>query len=187
MIILISAVSSTGKTLMAQQLLEQYHIPYLSIDHLKMGLYRGDKNCGFTPLDSTEVIGDQLWPILKGIIMTNVENQQHNIIEGCYILPHYLNDFDSHYSEKIIPVFFGFSPNYIQENFETKIVQHRNAVEFRNWPEERTINELIKEHAEFKADCVKAGVKYFEIEKDYEEEILKVYDYIADEKRRIES
>src|SRR5699024_11360448 len=100
MIILISGVGSTGKTLMAQKLLERYHIPYLSIDHLKMGLYRGDKNCGFTPLDNTEIIGDNLWPILKGIIMTNIENEQHIIIEGCYILPHYLNDrSEEHTSE----------------------------------------------------------------------------------------
>lgn len=186
MIILISAVGSSGKTMMAQNLLEKYHIPYLSIDHLKMGLYRGDKNCGFTPLDSNEVIGDKLWPILKGIIMTNVENKQHIIIEGCYILPHYLKDFDSEYSENIIPVFFGFSANYIKENFEANIIKHRNAVELRNWPEERTIEELIKEHQKFKADCLIAGVKYFEIDKDYDREILKVYDYIEVEMRKID-
>ncbi|MFJ7826645.1 2-phosphoglycerate kinase [Psychrobacillus sp. NPDC096623] len=186
MIILISAVSGTGKTLMAQKLLEKYHISYLSIDHLKMGLYRGDKNCGFTPLDSTEFIGDKLWPILKGIIMTNIENEQHIIIEGCYISPHYMKGFDINYSEKIIPVFLGFSTNYIQENFETKIVKHRNAVELRNWPEERTVKELIKEHKEFKTECLQVGVRYFEIENDYDKEILNVYDYIEDEKRRIE-
>lgn len=33
MIILISGNSCTGKTYMAQQLLERYHVPYLSIDH----------------------------------------------------------------------------------------------------------------------------------------------------------
>lgn len=186
MIILISGVGSTGKTLMAQKLLERYHIPYLSIDHLKMGLYRGDKHCGFTPLDNTEVIGDNLWPILKGIIMTNIENEQHIIIEGCYILPHYVKDFDIYYSKKIISVFLGFSTNYIQKNFETKIVKYRNAVERRNWPENRTIKELIKEHEEFKIQCLQAGVKYFEIEIDYDKEILKVYDYIETEKRRID-
>ncbi|KGR77983.1 2-phosphoglycerate kinase [Ureibacillus manganicus] len=185
MIILISAVSSTGKTLMAQKLLEKYHITYLSIDHLKMGLYRGDKNCGFTPLDSNEVIGDKLWPIVKGIIMTNIENEQHLIIEGCYILPHYLKDFDNFYSEKIIPVFFGFSTNYIQENFETKIVEHRNAIEHRAGSEERTVNEVINEHTEFKEACINADVRYFEIENDYDTEIMKIYDYIETEKRRI--
>ncbi|MBM7602736.1 putative acetyltransferase [Metabacillus crassostreae] len=187
MIILISAVSATGKTLMAQKLLEKYHISYLSIDHLKMGLYRGDKNCGFTPLDSTEVIGDKLWPILKGIIMTNIENEQHIIIEGCYILPHYMKNFEINYSEKIIPVFLGFSTNYIRENFETKIVKHRNKVELRNWPEDRTVEELIREHNEFKTKCLQADVRYFEIENDYDKEILNVYDYIEAEKWRIES
>jgi 2-phosphoglycerate kinase len=185
MVILISAVSGTGKTLLAQKLLERYHIPYLSIDHLKMGLYRGDKNCGFTPLDSTEFIGDKLWPILKGIIMTNIENDQHIIIEGCYIFPHYLKDFDINYSAKIIPVFLGFSKNYIQENFESKIVKYRNVVELRR-PEERTINELIMEHKEFKDKCLKAGVRYFEINNNYDKEILHVYDYIEAEKRKIE-
>ncbi|MCM3758266.1 2-phosphoglycerate kinase [Sporosarcina aquimarina] len=178
MIILISAVGSTGKTMMAQNLLERYGIPYLSIDHLKMGLYRGDKNCEFTPLDNTEVIGDYLWPILKGVIMTNIENEQHIIIEGCYILPHYLKDFDINYSKKIISVFLGFSSNYIQENFEARIVRYRNAVELRSCPEERTIKELITEHKEFKEYCLRSGVKYFEIKNDYEKEILEVYDYI---------
>jgi hypothetical protein len=49
------------------------------------------------------------------------------------------------------------------------------------------IKELIKEHKEFKTKCLQAGVLYFEIENDYDKEILTVYDYIEAEKRRIES
>lgn len=40
MIYLISGASHTGKTVLAQQLLERLHVPYLSLDHLKMGLIR---------------------------------------------------------------------------------------------------------------------------------------------------
>ena len=40
MVILISGSSHTGKTLLAQKLLEKYKFPYLSVDHLKMGLIR---------------------------------------------------------------------------------------------------------------------------------------------------
>ena len=40
MIILIAGASHTGKTALAQKLLEKYQYPYLSIDHLKMGLIR---------------------------------------------------------------------------------------------------------------------------------------------------
>ena len=50
MIFLITGASHTGKTLLAQRLLEKYHYPYLSIDHLKMGLIRSG-NTGLTPED----------------------------------------------------------------------------------------------------------------------------------------
>ena len=61
MVILISGNSCTGKTIMAQKLLEKYYIPYFSLDHLKMGLFQSDSSCGFTPLDNKEVIGKKLW------------------------------------------------------------------------------------------------------------------------------
>ncbi len=40
MIILIAGGTHTGKTLLAQKLLERIDFPYLSIDHLKMELVR---------------------------------------------------------------------------------------------------------------------------------------------------
>jgi ABC-type sugar transport system ATPase subunit len=134
-----------------------------------------------------EVIGEKLWPIIKGIIMTNIENNQSIIIEGCYLLPHYINDFKKTYSEKIISVFLGFSANYIKENFTSNIVKHRNAIETRNYPEERTITECINEHDEFKTKCAEHGVEYFEIDKEYEQEMIKVYNFIETQKRIIDS
>lgn len=53
MIILITGASHTGKTLLAQRLLEKYHYPYLSIDHLKMGLIRSGMT-ELTPLSPDE-------------------------------------------------------------------------------------------------------------------------------------
>ncbi|MFD0618420.1 2-phosphoglycerate kinase [Paenibacillus sp. GCM10027629] len=186
MIILISGNSRTGKTLMSQKLLEKYQIPYLSIDHLKMGLYRGDSACGFTPLDSTELIGEKLWPIIKGIIMTNIENNQNIIIEGCYILPHFIKDFEVEYSEKIISVFIGFSQRYIEENFASNIVKHRNAIEDRSYSEDGIITDYINDHDAFRRKCLDSGVEYFEIDKNYEEEIIKVYDFIEIQKHEID-
>ena len=40
MILLIAGASHAGKTLLAQKLLERYGYPYISLDHLKMGLIR---------------------------------------------------------------------------------------------------------------------------------------------------
>ena len=179
MIILISGNSCTGKTLMAQKLLEKYKIPYFSIVLLKMGLYRGISDCGFTPLDSNEVIGDKLWPIIKGIIMTTIENKQSLILEGCYLLPHYLKEIEIMYPGEIISVFLGFTNKYINEKF-TNIINNRNAIETRGYEEERTIHDFINAHNEFRIICQEAKVQYFEIDQDYEEDIKKIYDYIED-------
>ena len=67
MIILITEASHTGKTLLAQRLLEQYHYPYLSIDHLKMGLIRSGMT-KLTPLSSDEELTQLLWPVVREMI-----------------------------------------------------------------------------------------------------------------------
>ena len=68
MILLLAGPSHTGKTALAQRLLEQYHYPYLSIDHLKMGLIRSGQT-GLTPMDD-DALTAYLWPILREIIKT---------------------------------------------------------------------------------------------------------------------
>ena len=72
MVILIGGASHTGKTALAQQLLEKYHYPYLSIDHLKMGLIRSG-NTHLTPESSDGELTAYLWPIVRQIANTAVE------------------------------------------------------------------------------------------------------------------
>lgn len=83
MIILIAGASHTGKTLLAQRLLEKYGYPYLSIDHLKMGLIRSGYT-SLTPESCDRELTDYLWPVVREIIKTAIENRQNLIVEGCY-------------------------------------------------------------------------------------------------------
>lgn len=76
MILLIAGASHTGKTALAQRLLEKYKYPYLSIDHLKMGLIRS-KNTMLTPMSDNAALTSYLWPIVREIIKTAIENQQN--------------------------------------------------------------------------------------------------------------
>lgn len=179
MVILLSAASCTGKTLLAKRLLENRNISHFSIDHLKMGLFRGDPNCGFTPTDSNEHIGGKLWPILRGIIMTAIENEQDLLIEGCYIFPEYLNDFDEEYLARILPVFICFSEEYIREHYLTGIIQHRQVVEKRDYEEDRSPEVFLNDHNTFKNKCKEYGVNCFEIQSDYVTEMNKVYEFIV--------
>ena len=68
MVILITGASHTGKTLLAQRMLEKYKYPYLSIDHLKMGMIRSGKT-NLTPGDD-DALTDELWPIVREMIKT---------------------------------------------------------------------------------------------------------------------
>ena len=70
MIIIITGATHTGKTLLAQSLLKKYKYPYLSIDHLKMGLIRG----GYTALtaEDDDEMTVYIWPVVREIIKTAV-------------------------------------------------------------------------------------------------------------------
>lgn len=83
MVVLIAGASHTGKTVLAQKLLETYRYPYLSIDHLKMGLIRSG-NTALTPLSDEKALTDYLWPIVREMVKTAIENKQNLIVEGCY-------------------------------------------------------------------------------------------------------
>ena len=96
MVILITGASYTGKTLLAQKLLEKYKYPYLSIDHLKMGLIRSS-NTKLTPLSEDSELTDYLWPIVREMIKTAIENNQNLIVEGCYIPFDWSKDFSEEY------------------------------------------------------------------------------------------
>ena len=72
MIIIITGASHTGKTVLAQKMLEKFNYPYLSIDHLKMGLIRSG-NTDLTPCDDDKDLTEYLWPIVREIIKTAIE------------------------------------------------------------------------------------------------------------------
>lgn len=112
MIILITGASHTGKTALAQKLLEKYKYPYLSIDHLKMGLIRSGKT-NLTPMDDNELT-EYLWPIVREMIKTAIENKQNLIIEGCYIPLCWQKDFEKEYLNNIKFYCLIMSEKYIK-------------------------------------------------------------------------
>ena len=180
MVILIAGASCVGKTFMAQKLLEKYRIPYFSIDHLKMGIYRSNKNCGFTPESADEIITGKLWPILKEIVKTIIENKQNIIIEGCY-LPETIDVMGYDYLKKIIIFCIGFSEQYIRQNLSTTIYANRSAIENKEYNIVKDIDNYITENKKRKQNCINNGIKYFEINEDYEREIADAYQWIEDE------
>ena len=132
MVVLIAGSTHTGKTLLAQRLLEKYKYPYLSIDHLKMGLIRSG-NTKLTVEDDKELT-EYLWKIIKEIIKTNIENRQNIIIEGCYIPFDWKKDFGKEYLKEIKYVCLIMTEEYINSNYNN-IQQYSNIIENRIYDE----------------------------------------------------
>lgn len=128
MIVLITGASHTGKTLLAQRMLEEYNYPYLSIDHLKMGLIRSG-NTDLTPEDDG-ALTDYLWPVVREIVKTAIENQQNLIVEGCYIPFDWRKDFSEDYLQSIRFVCLAMTDAYIDAHFD-EIKAHASAIETR--------------------------------------------------------
>ena len=128
MIVLITGASHTGKTFLAQRILESYGFPYLSIDHLKMGLIRSG-NTNLTPEDD-DALTDYLWPIVCEMMKTAVENRQNLVVEGCYVPPTWRQDFDSRYLEHIRFICLAMTDEYIDAHYD-EITSHASAIEAR--------------------------------------------------------
>ena len=165
MIILITGASHTGKTALAQKLLEKYKYPYFSIDHLKMGLIRSG-NTELTPMDDNELT-EYLWPIIREMIKTAIENKQNLIIEGCYIPFDWQKDFGSNYLESIKYYCLVMSEEYIRNHF-ADIKKYANVIENRLDDEWCTMESVLSENAQMLEFAKKYNVNYILIGDKYE-------------------
>lgn len=169
MIILITGASHTGKTLLAQKLLEKYKYPYLSIDHLKMGLIRSG-NTTLTPMSEDSDLTAYLWPIVREMIKTAVENEQNLIVEGCYIPFDWQKDFESDYLDNIKYYCLVMSENYIKNHF-ADIKKYASTIENRLDDEWCTIDSVLEDNANVLLLAKKHNANYIFIDDKYKIDI----------------
>ena len=168
MIVLITGASHTGKTVLAQKLLEKYKYPYFSIDHLKMGFIRSGYT-KLTPEDDDELT-EYLWPIVREMIKTAIENKQNLIIEGCYIPFDWANAFAKEYLDNIKYYCLVMSERYIKNNFDS-IKKYASAVENRLDDECCTMESVLKDNAHFFTSAKKHNVNIVFIDDSHEIDI----------------
>ena len=165
MIILITGASHVGKTALAQKLLETYYYPYLSIDHLKMGLIRSG-HTNLTPMSDDADLTAYLWPIVCEMIKTAIENKQNLIVEGCYIPFDWVNSFEQEYLEHIRYYCLVMSENYIKTHFND-IKKYACVIEERLDDTDCTMESVLEDNARRLELVKKYEVNYVLIEDVY--------------------
>ena len=146
MIIIITGASHTGKTVLAQKILEKLKYPYISIDHLKMGLIRSGYT-DLTPCDDDKLT-DYLWPIVSEMIKTAIENKQNLIVEGCYIPSDWQSSFDDGYLSQIQFMCLAMTDYYIDSYF-SDIIGHGSDIESRLDDSDCTVEWIKAENRRF--------------------------------------
>ncbi len=169
MIILITGASHTGKTVLAQQMLEKYKYPYLSIDHLKMGLIRSGKT-KLTPFSKDDDLTEYLWPVVREMIKTAIENKQNLIVEGCYIPFNWKKDFAKEYLDEIRYYCLVMSENYIKKHF-TDIKGYAGIIENRLDDAYCTLEGVLKDNAKVLEMVQKHNADYVLIDEEYKIDI----------------
>ncbi|MGN0478136.1 MAG: adenylate kinase [Hominenteromicrobium sp.] len=168
MILLICGSSHTGKTALAQRLLEKYKYPYLSIDHLKMGLIRSGYTT-LTPEDDAELV-PYLWPVLREMIKTAIENKQNLIVEGAYIPFDWKESFEPEYLAQIRYTCLIMSERYIRAHFDD-ILRFESVIEDRITDPDFTPDAVIADNRMYLEQCQAHGLDYILIDKQYAADI----------------
>ena len=169
MIVLIAGASHSGKTALAQKLLEKYKYPYLSIDHLKMGLIRSGKT-DLTPVSDDEDLTAYLWPIVCEMVKTAIENKQNMIVEGCYIPFDWEKDFEEEYLQNIKYYCLVMSEAYIRNHFQD-IKAYASVIEDRMDDEYCTMESVLEDNKKNLELIRKYKVNHILIDNTYDIEI----------------
>ena len=168
MIVLIAGASHTGKTALAQRLLERYGYPYLSLDLLKMGLIRSGYT-DLTPMDDGKLT-EYLWPVAREAVKTAIENGQNLIVEGCYIPFNWARDFDEPYRSEIRYICLIMSERYIREHFDS-IRAYAGVIEDRGDDCDCTPESVLRYNRRTLEGCQKAGMEYLLIDGGYDVDV----------------
>ena len=169
MIILIAGASHTGKTALSQKLLEKYKYPYFSIDHLKMGLIRSG-NTELTPTSDDSDLTAYLWPIVREMIKTAIENKQNLIVEGCYIPFDWAKDFEKEYLNSIKYYCLVMSEDYIRNHY-ADIKSYASIIESRLDDDDCTLESVIEDNRQVLELAIAHEVNYLLIDDEYKIDI----------------
>ncbi len=113
---------------------------------------------------------DYLWPIVREMVKTAIENHQNLIVEGCYIPLDWAEDFEGEYLKEIRFYCLVMSEDYIVNHFDD-IKEFASVIENRVDDEYCTLETVLEDNAKILEQCQKHGAEYILIDKEYQIDI----------------
>lgn len=130
-----------------------------------MGLIRSG-NSHLTPESDDDALTEKLWPIVREMINSCIENNQSLIIESWYIPFDWKKDFSEEERKLISYLFLIFSRTCLEKNFE-QIRKYENVIEQRQCSE-LSLEEMISCNEKNLQNCFECHLDHIDIDDKYE-------------------
>ena len=134
-----------------------------------MGLIRSG-NTELTPMSDDKDLTAYLWPIVREMVKTAIENKQNLVVEGCYIPFDWQKDFEREYLKDIKYYCLIMSEDYIRNHF-ADIKKYASVIENRLDDEWCTIESVLLDNTQVLQLAQKHKVNYLLIDDKYEIDI----------------
>ena len=182
MLYLISGASRSGKTMIAERILEQKNTPYISLDWLVMGFTNGMPECGIHDLLFPDDIAQRLRGFLRAMCESILWQETDCVIEGEAILPELVSELLNKYPDKIKICFLGYTDISVDEKAASIQKYSTGATDWLSKkPDEYIhdhINNMVRHSRRIKSGCEKYHLSYFDTSKDFNGTIDRTVAYL---------
>jgi adenylate kinase family enzyme len=182
MIYVISGTSRSGKTMMANKILEEKKIPYMSLDWLVMGFTNGIPEYGIHDKLFPDEIAKKFWSFLEGMCENMIWTDKDYVLEGEAVLPELISELTEKYPDRIRVCFVGYTDIDIEKKVEDV---KRYSTGENDWLSNKNdeyisnhITNMVEHSKMIMKDCKDYNLKYFDTSKDFIPTLNRAIDYL---------
>lgn len=123
------------------------------------------------PLSEDDALMQYLWPIVREMIKTALENEQHLIIEGCYIPWDWQKDFSADELNRIRFICLLMSDAYLCAHFD-EVKKHADVIEKR-LDDDCTLEGVRQDNARMRQLCALHDLPHVLIDERYPDDLAR--------------
>lgn len=184
MLYLLGGAARSGKTIIAQRFLKGRGTPYFCVDYFVSALEQGAPELGILGESPTLPKAEELWTLLKPLLVNIIEVEPHYLVEGDALLPGKVVELREMYPSEVRICFLGY-PHLTPEQKMIEIRQFGGSV--NDWIQKHNdeyILDLTTEMVDFsrylERECQGHAVHFFDTSFLFKEEIEKAYRYLSE-------
>jgi hypothetical protein len=185
MLYLIGGAPRSGKSLLVRRLLAERHVPYLPIDQLMMGVARGWPDAGVDPAASDAAVGERLWPVIREMARTLLDDGLDYAIEGAQLQPAHVAAVRDLHPTAVRACFLGYADATPGKKLRA-IRKHAGLpndwIQAWAWSDAEVlafIGRMTAHSAELRDRCAAHGLRYFEVSQDFDGSLTAALSYLT--------